>query len=59
MDMLFLNCDDGESVNIFLGMTDGTFLQFVYINLDTPERKIASGFSQMSIRLLEDEEDAE
>ncbi len=58
MEMLFLNVDGGESVNIFLGMMDGSYLQFAYVNLDTPEKKTAAGFSQMSIRLLENEEAA-
>jgi hypothetical protein len=54
--MLFLTCDEGENVNVFINMTDDAFLQIAYIDLDTTDRKVAAGFSQMSIQLLEEEE---
>ena len=56
IEMLFLTCDEGENVNVFINMTDDAFLQIAYIDLDTTDRKVAAGFSQMSIQLLEEEE---
>jgi hypothetical protein len=56
IEMLLLSCDDGETVNVFINMTDGAFLQICYLDLDTTDRKVAAGFSQMSIQLLEEEE---
>ena len=56
IEMLFLNCDEGEIFNVFINMTDGAYLQICYLDLDTTDRKIAAGFSEMSIQLLEEEE---
>lgn len=56
IEMLILSCDEGETVNAFINMTDDAFLQISYIDLNTTDRKVEAGFSQMSIQLLEEEE---